>query len=188
MDILQEALMQGIAPAIIIAVYLVIIKIIDHKKESNQAKINSKLVDSISKIGDFIDSITKNIVDKDREKCKTAINDSFKSSAYSLIKFVTNTIINNHIDTNKETIIINIKNIVNTEYYNIYTTLNIYEINGIRISDTLKKKWIDEIEKDILESIYKSGYSNEEKILCFTNKINLRFNSYITYIINNSIK
>ena len=188
MDILQEALTQGIAPAIIIAVYLIIIKIIDHKKESNQAKINSKLVDSISKIGDFIDSITKNIVDKDREKCKTAINDSFKSSAYSLIKFVTNTIINNHIDTNKETIIINIKNIVNTEYYNIYTTLNIYEINGIRISDTLKKKWIDEIEKDILESIYKSGYSNEEKILCFTNKINLRFNSYITYIINNSIK
>ena len=188
MDILQEALTQGITPAIIIAIYLVIVKIIDNKKESNQAKINSKLVDSISKIGDFIDSITKNIVDKDREKCKTAINDSFKSSAYSLIKFVTNTIINNHIADNKETIIINIKNIVNTEYYNIYTTLNIYEINGIRISDILKKKWIDEIEKDILDSIYKEGYSNEEKILCFTNKINLRFNSYITYIINNSIK
>ena len=87
MDILQEALTQGITPAIIIAIYLVIVKIIDNKKESNQAKINSKLVDSISKIGDFIDSITKNIVDKDREKCKTAINDSFKSSAYSLIKF-----------------------------------------------------------------------------------------------------
>ena len=109
MDILQEALTQGITPAIIIAIYLVIVKIIDNKKESNQAKINSKLVDSISKIGDFIDSITKNIVDKDREKCKTAINDSFKSSAYSLIKFVTNTIINNHIATNKETIIINIR-------------------------------------------------------------------------------
>ena len=75
MDILQEALTQGITPAIIIAIYLIIVKIIDNKKESNQAKINSKLADSISKIGDFIDSITKNIVDKDREKCKTAIND-----------------------------------------------------------------------------------------------------------------
>ena len=145
MDILQEALTQGVTPAIIIAVYLVIIKIIDHKKESNQAKINSKLVDSISKIGDFIDSITKNIVDKDREKCKTAINDSFKSSAYSLIKFVTNTIINNHIDTNKETIIINIKNIVNTEYYNIYTTLNIYEINGIKGGHNLNDIFIDKV-------------------------------------------
>ena len=178
MDILQEALTQGIAPAIIIAVYLIIIKIIDHKKESNQAKINSKLVDSI----------TKNIVDKDKEKCKNAINNSLKSSAYSLIKFVTNTLINNHIDINRDTILINIKNIVNTEYYNIYTTLNIYEINNIRVSDVLKKEWISEIEKDIIDSIYKSGYSNEEKILSFTNKINIRFNSYITYIINNSIK
>ena len=84
--------------------------------------------------------------------------------------------------------LINIKNIVNTEYYNIYTTLNIYEINNIRVSDVLKKEWISEIEKDIIDSIYKSGYSNEEKILSFTNKINIRFNSYITYIINNSIK
>ena len=33
MDILQEALTQGIAPAIIIAIYLVIVKIIDNKKE-----------------------------------------------------------------------------------------------------------------------------------------------------------
>ena len=103
MDILQEALTQGIALAIIIAVYLIIIKNIDQKKESNQAKINSKLVDSISKIGDFIDSITKNIVDKDKEKCKNAINNSLKSSAYSLIKFVTNTLINNHIDINANT-------------------------------------------------------------------------------------
>lgn len=188
MDILQEALTQGITPAIIIAIYLIIVKIIDNKKESNQAKINSKLADSISKIGDFIDSITKNIVDKDKEKCKNAINNSLKSSAYSLIKFVTNTLINNHIDINRDTILINIKNIVNTEYYNIYTTLNIYEINNIRVSDVLKKEWISEIEKDIIDSIYKSGYSNEEKILSFTNKINIRFNSYITYIINNSIK
>ena len=53
MDILQEALTQGITSAIIIAVYLVIVKIIDTRKENNQAKINSKLVDSISKISSY---------------------------------------------------------------------------------------------------------------------------------------
>ncbi len=188
MDILQEALTQGITPAIIIAVYLVIVKIIDTKKENNQAKINSKLVDSISKISNFINELTRTIIEKDKDKCRITINNSFKSSAYSLIKFVTNTIMNNHIELNKETIIMNAKNIVTTEYNNIYNALHTFEIDNNKVSDYMKKVWIEEIEEDVLDSIYKEGYNNDEKIQCFVNKINIKFNSYITNIVNNTIK
>lgn len=188
MDILQEALTQGITPAIIIAVYLVIVKVIDTRKENNQAKVNSKLVDSISKISNFIDEITRSIIEKDKDKCRITITNSFKSSAYTLIKFVTNTIMNNHIELNKETIIMNIKNIVNTEYNNIYNALHTFDVDNNKVSDYMKKSWIEEIEDDILDSIYKEGYSNDEKIQCFVNKINIKFNSYITNIINNVIK
>ena len=188
MDILQEALTQGIAPAIIIAVYLIIIKIIDHKKESNQAKINSKLVDSISKIGDFIDSITKNIVDKDKEKCKNAIEDSMYSSGMRLINFVSTTVVNNHIDTNKENVLANIHNIANAEYYTVYSTLSMYIVNDVKVCSALNKDWISAIEKDMVDIIYNPTLSKEDKILAFTNKINIKFQSYITYIINSTIK
>lgn len=188
MDLLSDALAQGITPAIVVAIYLIAVKVIDNKKENIQAKLNSELVNSISKISNFITDITRHTIQKDKEKCKIAINDSINCSAYTLIKFVANTLINNHIDTNKDTIIINIKNIVTAEYYNIYTTLNNYEINGIKVSELLKKEWIDEIEKAITNSIYNTTLTKEEKIMSFSNKINLKFQSYITYIINNVIE
>ncbi len=188
MDLLSDALAQGITPAIVVVIYLIAVKVIDNKREHIQAKLNSELVSSISKISSFITDITKNTIQKDKEKCKIAINDSINCSAYALIKFVADTLVNNHIDINKETIIINIKNIVNAEYYNIYTILNIYEINGIKVSELLKKEWIEEVEKAVTDSIYNNALNKEEKIMSFSNKINLKFQSYITYIINNAIK
>ena len=188
MDLLSDALAQGITPAIVVVIYLIAVKVIDNKREHIQAKLNSELVSSISKISSFVTDITKNTIQKDKEKCKIAINDSINCSAYALIRFVADTLVNNHIDINKETIIINIKNIVNAEYYNIYTTLNIYEINGIKISELLRKEWIEEVEKAVTDSIYNNVLNKEEKIMSFSNKINLKFQSYITYIINNAIK
>ena len=188
MDILSEAIAQGIAPAIVVALYLIIVKLIDTKKERTQIKISNELVKSINSISTFIDTITRSTIEKDKDKCKAAITDAMNHSAYKLIKFVVDTLVNNHIDINKDTIITNIKNITNAEYYTTYSTLSLYEMNGEKVSEHLKKEWIQEVERAMIASIYNDKLSTEDKILSFSNKINIKFQSYITYIINNTIK
>lgn len=140
MDSILEALQQGIAPAIVVAIYLIITKWIETKKEANTIKLNTELTKSINSIASFLEDITKNIVDKDKEKCKVAINDTLSSSAMRLTAFVATTIVNNHINNNKESIISNIHNIVNSEYYSTYATLYLYKVNNIRCSEFLKKR------------------------------------------------
>ena len=188
MDSILEALQQGIAPAIVVAIYLIITKWMETKKEANTIKLSTELTNSINSIASFLEDITKNIVDKDKEKCKVAINDTLSSSAMRLTTFVATTIVNNHINNNKEGIISNIHNIVNAEYYSTYATLYLYKINSIRCSEFLKKEWIKEIEDDMTSVIYNTTLSKEDRIVSFTNKITFKFQSYGTYISNNIIK
>ena len=188
MDILNSAIQQGIAPAIVVAIYLIITKFIDSRKENAQIKINSELTKSINTISNFIITITKNIIEKDKEKCKNAINDSMCAFGMRLMNFVSATIVNNHIDTNRANIIANIHNIVNGEYYTMYSALSVYVINDVRVSDVLEKEWMTSIEQDMVDIIYGVNLSKEDRILSFNNKINLKLQSYITYVINNTIK
>ena len=101
-----------------------------------------------------------------------------------LIYFMSTTVVNNHININKNNIISNIKNIINAEYYTVYSSLSLYVINDKKVSDYLNKEWINDIEKDMIDIMYNDVLSKEDKILTFNNKINIRFQSYITYIIN----
>lgn len=188
MDVLADALRQGIAPAIVVAIYLIITKIIDSHKESAQIKLSADLTNSINTISNFVIGLTKNIIDKDKEKCKSAIEDSMYSSGMRLIRFVTTTVVNNHIDTNKENILSNIHNIVNAEYYTVYSTLSMYIIEDFKACDALNKDWISAVEKDMIDIIYNNALSKEDKILSFSNKMDIRLQSYITYVINNTIK
>lgn len=188
MELIKEALAQGITPAIIVAIYLIITKIIDNKKENIQLKLSAELTKSINSISAFLTDITKNIIDKDRDKCKAAIEDTMFSSAMKLINFMSTTIINNHVEANKETVLTNIHNIVNSEFYSVYATLSLYKINGVKASDSLNKEWMGIIEKDMIDVIYNSTLNKEDKILSFTNKINLKFQSYITFMTNNILK
>lgn len=184
MDLLSEALQQGIAPAIVVAIYLIITKIIDTRKENTQLKLNSELTKSVNKISSFVNTLTKDIIDKDKDKCKVAIEDSMYSSGMRLCNFVSSTVINNNIDTNKDNVLANIHNIVNAEFYNVFSTLSLYIINGAKVSDYLNKDWMMDVEKDMIDIIYNNNLTKEDKILSFSNKINIKFQSYITYIIN----
>lgn len=188
MELIEEALAQGITPAIVVAIYLIITKIIDNRKENVQIKLSTELTKSINAISSFLTDITKNIIEKDKDKCKAAIEDTMFSSAMKLINFVSTTIINNHIEANKENVIANIHNIVNTEFYSVYATLSLYKINGVKASDALNKDWMEIIEKDMFDIVYNSSLSKEDKILTFTNKINLKFQSYVTHMTNVIIK
>jgi len=187
-ELINDALKQGIAPAIVVAIYLIITKIADNKKETNQIKLSNDVIQSISVISDFLRDFTKNIIDKEKDKCKNAIEDSMFSTGMRLVSFVSTTIINNHIDANKDTILTNISNIVNSEFYSVYSTLSMYKINGVVVSDYLDKQWMATIEEDMISVIYSSLLDKDEKILSFSNKITIKFQNYVTFITNQIIK
>lgn len=185
MELLLEAIKEGTVPAIIVAVYLIITKNIEAKKEKNFAQLNANLVDSINCISRFVQNVTKNIIDADKDKAKIAIEDAMYSAGMRLQSFVISTIINNNIHSNSDSIHNNVHNISNAEYYSVWNTLSMYNVNGIACSSFMKVEWIGEIEKDIIDTIYNKGLTDEEKINSFSNKISLKFQSYIAFI-NNS--
>ena len=187
MDILTEALKDGIAPAIVVAIYLIITKIIDSKKENIQTKLSTEVTKSINLISNYIVNISQNIIEKDKDKCKIAIEDAMYASGMKLINFVSTTLVSNHIIENKENILTNIHNLVSAEYYNIYSTLSLYIIDGTKISKFLDKNWIASIEEDMIHVIYNTNLNKEDKILAFANKLNIKIQSYITFIINNAV-
>ncbi|MFR4336681.1 MAG: hypothetical protein ACLT33_00150 [Lachnospira pectinoschiza] len=167
----------------------------DNKKKTESEKFVSSISDtldevskSLLQVSTFITDITKNIIDKDKDKCKTAIDDAMLASAMRLTIFVTNTVINNHVQTNKDNILANIHNIVNAEFYTVFSNLSLYKINGVKVSDNMKKDWMPSVEKSIIEIVFNNNLSKEDKISSFNNKINLKFQSYITYITNNTLK
>lgn len=188
MELLAEAISEGIAPAIVIAVFLIVNKLIDNKKENIKIKLSSDIINCINNINFFINDITENIINKDKNKCQMAIEDAMFAAALRLSMFVTTTIVNNHIETNKENILSNIKNIINSEYYSVYSTLSLYKVNNKEVSSYLKKEWMNDVEKDIIYVIYNTNLNKEDKILTFVNKINLRFQTYVTHINNNVLK
>lgn len=194
-EIIESALNQGLSSLITISIFLLLYKWLDNKKKTESEKFVNSIgdtLDEVSKsllqVSTFITDITKNIIDKDKDKCKTAIDDAMLASAMRLTIFVTNTVINNHVQTNKDNILANIHNIVNAEFYTVFSSLSLYKINGIKVSDNMKKDWMPSVEKSIIEIVFNNNLSKEDKISSFNNKINLKFQSYITYITNNTLK
>lgn len=194
-EIIESALNQGLSSLITISIFLLLYKWLDNKKKTESEKFVSSISDtldevskSLLQVSTFITDITKNIIDKDKDKCKTAIDDAMLASAMRLTIFVTNTVINNHVQTNKDNILANIHSIVNAEFYTVFSSLSLYKINGVKVSDNMKKDWMPSVEKSIIEIIFNDNLSKEDKISSFNNKINLKFQSYITYITNNTLK
>lgn len=194
-EIIESALNQGLSSLITISIFLLLYKWLDNKKKTESEKFVSSISDTLDEVSKsllqvsaFITDITKNIIDKDKDKCKIAIDDAMLASAMRLTMFVTNTIINNHVQTNKDNILANIHNIVNAEYYTVFSSLSLYKINGIKASDNMKKDWMPSVEKSIIEIVFNDNLSKGDKISSFNNKINLKFQSYITYITNNTLK
>lgn len=194
-EIIESALNQGLSSLITISIFLLLYKWLDNKKKTESEKFVSSISDtldevskSLLQVSTFITDITKNIIDKDKDKCKTAIDDAMLASAMRLTMFVTNTVINNHVQTNKDNILANIHNIVNAEFYTVFSSLSLYKINGVKVSDNMKKDWMPSVEKSIIEIVFNNNLSKEDKISSFNNKINLKFQSYISYITSNTLE
>lgn len=186
-NVIIYALKEGLTPAIIVLIYLLVIKIIDAKREKASIKITNELVSAINKISNFLDNITDNILEKDRDKCRCAIKQAFFSSASVIIEFVSKTIINNHIAINRDNITNNIEHLVNSEYYNISNSLSLYTIDGHKVNEFLKEEWISEIEKDVVDIIFDDKLDKETKIVTFNNRMTIKCQDFAIYVTNKAL-
>lgn len=193
MEILLETLQQGLAPGIIVLIYLLVIRYFDHRKELKKQeleaeekkktiKINSDLLDCFNNLNTYLKQITIGILDKEDDKCDAAIHSSFKAMGQTLSKFATFTIISNNVKLNKENIIDNINTTVYSEFASVYNELILYSYNNTKIIDAIKDSWKEELISDLKNIIFDDDLNKENKIYTVHNKINLRINGYISSV------
>lgn len=175
MEIIGDAFTQGIVPGIVIAIVYIVEKIISNKKKN-------PLVD----IAQLLSIVTKDIIEKDRERAKAAVDIIFNNEARELAKFVQSTIINNNIDFNKEQIINNAKYLINSVYYNTYSKLNMYRGVDDYLGKYMQERWKDDLYQDMIEIIYNKNIEPVKRILAYNNRIDIRVKDYASYIINNA--
>ena len=193
MEILLDSLKHGIAPAIIVLVYLIVVRWLDHKKEIKRQeleaedekktiKINSELLDCFNNLNSYLKHITVGILDKENDKCDAAIRSSFKAMGQGIAKFAVFTIISNNIKSNRENIIDNIDNTVYSEFASVYNELVLYDTTDRKLINAIKDSWKQELIVDLKNIIFDEKLDKENKIYTIHNKLNLRINNYISFI------
>lgn len=185
---LVSSLQFGIPSAVIVLIFLIISKIIDslneRHKDKTKVEVNKEMIDCFNNLNSFLQHITKDIVEKDNDKCSATIRTAFKSMSYALIRFATFTIINNNIKTNKENIEENINNVVDKEYATLYNTLVLYYSDKNQIVDNLKEEWKDDLKKDLRNIIFNTSLDKDTRLYNVHNKIDIKIDRYYTYINN----
>lgn len=184
MDILQNALEQGIAPAIVVGVYLIIVRLLDNRKESKTAKLNGQMIDCINNINEFLKHITQDIIDKEPERCNRSIVDAFEGFSYKILNFVVYTLVNNHIIKNKKSIVENLTKTIDKEYQDIYTVILLYTNSKNKLLAKIDKDWTYNLKDSILEIIYDKTLTKEQKVYQASNKIKLYTDEYCANLLN----
>lgn len=183
MEILLESLKLGVTPALVVLVYLVFNKIIDNRNKSKQILLNNNVVESFNKLNTFLDYFTKNIINKEIDKCDIGIRHSFDKLRSSLLDFSIITIINNNVNLNKANIIDNITHLINGEYYVLINNLNLYTTHTMNIANYVSEDWKKEMYDDMVSIIFNVELSKEQKIYTITNKLNTRIGEYKNVIL-----
>ena len=177
MELIQNAFEQGLIPGIVIVIYLIINKIIDNNKRNP--------LDDIAKL---LNIVTKDIIEKDREKSKAVVSIAISNAASECTKFVASTIITNNVDSNRDQIEYNARYLVNSVYYDTYSKLNMYRGDEDYLSHYMKEEWKEDIYGDIINIVYNKNLNSNQRILAFNKRIDIRVNDYTTYIINKAFK
>lgn len=177
MELIQNAFEQGLIPGIVIVIYLIINKIIDNNKRNP--------LDDIAKL---LNIVTRDIIEKDREKSKAVISIAINNAASECTKFVASTIITNNVDSNRDQIEYNARHLVNSAYYDTYSKLNMYRGDEDYLSHYMKEEWKEDIYSDIINIVYNKNLNSNQRILAFNKRIDIRVNDYTAYIINKAFK
>lgn len=198
MEILFDSFKYGLAPAILVLIYLIITRYLDHKKDVQQLKIdeeerkktikvNAELVDCFNVLNKYLKFVTKDVVDSDKDKAIAAIRSSFRSMNFGLSRFATFTIINNNIEENRAGIIDNIKDTVEAEYLSLYNELVLYRDDNARVSEYLNPLWKDELVKIMIDCIFNSRLTKEQRIYNVHNRIGIDIANYSNIVHNKFI-
>lgn len=177
MELIQNAFEQGLVPGIVIVIYLIINKIIDNNKK-----------DPLDDIAKLLNIVTKDIIDKDREKSKAVVSIAMVNAASEYTKFVTSTIITNNVDSNRDQIECNARHLVNSVYYDAYSKLNMYRGDEDYLSHYMREEWKEDIYGDIINIIYNKHLDSNQRILAFNKRVDIRVSDYTAYIINKAFK
>ena len=171
-------------------IYTIVIRVFDYFKTKDKDKPlleMSKAIQEVSnnviKLNTVLDKMIQDNSKKDFTKCKNTIELSFIGFDNNVFKFCREIILHNNIETNRDLIVSNISQKVNTEYYKIYSVLSIFEIKEIVVSTHLHSEWIDDITKDLINIIY-NGQDKEARVNQISSKLKLTMNAYSTQVYN----
>lgn len=177
MELIENAFEQGLIPGIVIVVYLIINKILDNNKRNP--------LDDIAKL---LSIVTKDIIEKDREKSKAVVSIAMVNAASKCAKFVASTIITNNVYSNRDQIEYNARHLVNSVYYDTYSKLNMYRGDEDYLSHYMREEWKEDIYGDIINIIYNKHLNSNQRILAFNKRVDIRVSDYTAYIINKAFK
>ena len=154
-----------------------------NKPIMEMSKALSEMGENIVKLNAVLDKTLKDAERKEVHKCKKAIELGFGNLESVIVKEVQSIIIHNNIIKNKELIIGNIKTLISTEYYKLYSTLSDYEINETPVNRRLKEDWINELSEEILKIVYNDN-DQITRISQINNRVATLIANYSTYINN----
>lgn len=187
MEILLQSLKLGIAPSLVVAIYLLINKILEDRKESKQAKLSSQVIESFAKLNNFLDYFTKNIINKEIDKCEVGIRHSFDKLKSTLLEEAIIVIINNNIIANKKNIITNIQHLVNGEYYVLKNNLKLYTTHYVNVSEFVSEDWKTELYNDIVDIIFNMEFTKDQKIYSLQSKLDSTINEYKNIVLSSNL-
>ena len=187
MEILLQSLKLGIAPSLVVAVYLLINKILEDRKESKQAKLSNQVIESFAKLNNFLDYFTKNIINKEIDKCEVGIRHSFDKLKSTLLEESIIVIINNNIIANKKNIITNVQHLVNGEYYVLKNNLKLYTTHYVNVSEFVSEDWKKELYDDIIDIIFNMEFTKDQKIYALQSKLDSVINEYKNIILSSNL-
>lgn len=188
MEELFQSFQYGIVPTFVVLIYLIVVRVLDSRKEREEAKktikVNSEILDAFNNLNLYLKRITSDIIDKENDKCNAAIRSSFKAMGQSLSKFAVFTIISNNVKNNRENIIDNIDNTVYSEFATVYNELSLYKNTETNVITNIKDEWKNELINDLKNIIFDTNLDKESRIYTIHNKLNLRINNYISFVQN----
>lgn len=163
---------------------------IDMLTVTEQLRLDGKLdeVGGALRISELLNIVTRDIIEKDREKSKAVISITMVNAASGCAKFVASTIITNNVDNNRDQIEYNARHLVNSVYYDAYSKLNMYRGDEDYLSHYMKEEWKEDIYGDIINIVYNKNLDSNQRILAFNKRIDIRVNDYTAYIINKAFK
>lgn len=194
-EVINESVKNSSYTSVIISscifiLYITITRLIDYFKSKSKnkpllemSKAMQEMAENIVKLNSVLDKTLADAERKELRQCEITIELGFKAFGFRITQECCDIIAHNNIEENKDLIQTNLNKLVSTEYYNLYSKLSVFEINGVNVATRLKEDWIKEIADSIIGIIY-DGQNSIVRITQVNNRINIYINEFSTYINN----